>query len=81
MLRQFAALPGKQASLVDELTPRELEVLTLIAEGRSNKEIARQLSISEKTVKKPHFPTSGEGRGRPPGPSRDGSFFLPPIGP
>jgi len=51
VMRQFAALPGKQAPLVDELTPRELEVLTLIAEGRSNKEIARKLSISEKTVK------------------------------
>lgn len=50
-LRQFSALPGKQAPLVDELTPRELEVLTLIAEGLCNKDIARGLSISEKTVK------------------------------
>jgi DNA-binding NarL/FixJ family response regulator len=50
-LRQFSALPGKKAPLVDELTPRELEVLTLIAEGLCNKDIARQLSISEKTVK------------------------------
>lgn len=50
-LRQFSALPGKQAPLVDELTPRELEVLTLIAEGLCNKDIAQELSISEKTVK------------------------------
>jgi two-component system NarL family response regulator len=50
-LRQFSALPGKQAPLVDELTPRELEVLTLIAGGLCNKDIAGELSISEKTVK------------------------------
>ena len=34
----------------DELTPREQEVLTLIAQGFSNNEIADQLVISAKTV-------------------------------
>jgi NarL family two-component system response regulator LiaR len=36
---------------VERLTPREREVLELIAQGRSNKLIARELEISEKTVK------------------------------
>jgi DNA-binding NarL/FixJ family response regulator len=34
-----------------ELTPREREVLALLAGGKANKQIARELGISEKTVK------------------------------
>jgi two-component system nitrate/nitrite response regulator NarL len=37
--------------LVDELTPREREVLQLLAEGLPNKAIARRLNISDHTVK------------------------------
>jgi DNA-binding NarL/FixJ family response regulator len=37
-------------SLVDALTPREREVLALIAEGRSNRSVAAALFITEKTV-------------------------------
>lgn len=39
------------ASAVDELTPRELDVLRLMAKGRSNSEIADDLVISGVTVK------------------------------
>ncbi len=36
---------------VDQLSKREIDVLTELARGQSNKEIARQLSIGEETVK------------------------------
>ena len=40
-----------QVAGAESLTPREREVLALIARGRSNKLIARELGIAEKTVK------------------------------
>jgi len=40
-----------QESSVNELTAREREVIRLVALGRNNREIAQELSISEKTVK------------------------------
>lgn len=45
-------IPGEPgAPLANPLTPRESEVLTLLAEGLANKEIADRLNIREKTVK------------------------------
>lgn len=45
----FVRDDGKVAAL--GLTPRELEILGLIAQGFSNREIAEQVFVSENTVK------------------------------
>jgi NarL family two-component system response regulator LiaR len=49
LMEEVAAGGGREAA--DKLTPREREVVGLIARGRSNKRIALELGISEKTVK------------------------------
>jgi DNA-binding NarL/FixJ family response regulator len=41
---------GESAARTDELTPREQEVVKLVAEAHTNKEIAEILHLSEKTV-------------------------------
>jgi DNA-binding NarL/FixJ family response regulator len=53
MLRQLMPRPASTspAKPATELTPRELEVLTLMAEGSSNDQIARELFISRNTVR------------------------------
>lgn len=45
----FVADPGRRERL--GITPRELEILELIAAGLSNREIAEKLFVSENTVK------------------------------
>jgi DNA-binding NarL/FixJ family response regulator len=49
LIRQVAA--PSASSMVEELTEREHEVLRLIARGHNNREIARQLHLTEGTVK------------------------------
>ena len=44
-------LPGGQARPEDTMSPREVEVLRLVAKGLANKQIGRRLGISERTVK------------------------------
>ena len=51
LVRRATTPQADTDSTLSELTPRELEVLSHIALGQSNREIARDLTISEKTVK------------------------------
>ncbi|ASN80178.1 LuxR C-terminal-related transcriptional regulator [Deinococcus ficus] len=55
MLRDMPPTPTLPSGL-DELTPRERQILEGVAAGRSNKEIARSLDLTEKTVK--HYMTN-----------------------
>lgn len=51
LVTAFAADPGERAeSSLESLTPRQREVLQLIAEGKSTKEIASVLEVSVKTA-------------------------------
>jgi DNA-binding NarL/FixJ family response regulator len=46
----------KQSDPFEELTPREMEILQLVAEGLSNREIGEKLHLAEKTIK--HYMTN-----------------------
>lgn len=51
LVKEFNTVKSRRVSDENELTRREYEVLSLIAEGLNNKSIADKLFISEKTVK------------------------------
>lgn len=52
LIREFAQLrPKGEAVVMAGLTPRETQVLRLVAEGLSNPEIAERLVVTEETVK------------------------------
>jgi DNA-binding NarL/FixJ family response regulator len=53
LITEFARrpAPAAQPDALKELTPRELEVLRLVARGLSNAEIAKELFVSDATVK------------------------------
>lgn len=48
---EVLAARGPRVGTTGVLSPREREILILVAEGLANKQIARRLGISEKTVK------------------------------
>jgi NarL family two-component system response regulator LiaR len=50
-LLQELSDPSAQATGIDSLTDREIEVLQLVARGHTNREISTQLAISEATVR------------------------------
>jgi DNA-binding NarL/FixJ family response regulator len=52
LIRDFLERADERGEEYDPLTPRELEVLKLIAEGHTSKEIAEMLVISIKTVER-----------------------------
>ena len=50
-LMQELARPPEQPPTADPLTDREVEVLRLVAQGKNNRDIAEELSITEGTVR------------------------------
>jgi two-component system, NarL family, nitrate/nitrite response regulator NarL len=52
MLRELSAPSSEQhPNPLDELTERELGILQLLAAGKSNKAIGKELGLTEKTIK------------------------------
>ena len=52
VVERLIARPKRTDDALEHLTDREREVLALMAEGRSNKAIARRLFVTEHTIEK-----------------------------
>jgi len=50
LLKEMSLFPVSDEPVVESLTPREIEVLRLIAKGYTNGQIAKELSLSVRTV-------------------------------
>jgi two-component system, NarL family, nitrate/nitrite response regulator NarL len=55
-MRLRSGVQARPANPLDDLSKREEDILRLVAEGKSNKEVGRVLDLQEKTVK--HYMTS-----------------------
>lgn len=51
VLKAVQRQPARLPPPLDQLTPRESEILSLLAAGQSNARIARQVGVTEKTVR------------------------------
>ncbi len=50
LLTEFQKVSNRGSEMMHYRVPRELEVLKLVAQGMSNRQIAQELSISENTA-------------------------------
>jgi len=51
LMTYFARFRGESSNIFPDLTPREYEILTLLAKGYSNPQIAQELVLSARTVR------------------------------
>ena len=56
LLKELTGRPTRSGDNIEDLSDREHQILELVANGLTNKEIADQLFLSEKTVK--HYMTN-----------------------
>jgi DNA-binding NarL/FixJ family response regulator len=50
VLTEFRNLSQNQSSNIEDLTPAEMDILHLVAQGKENEDIAKQLFLSDRTV-------------------------------